>query len=289
MTQIEGIWIPLVTPFKDGGVDLPSYKKLVDHYIGLGVQGLIPLGTTGESPTISDEEYELVLAKTMEYADGRLPVIVGLGGNNTAGVVKKLSLAERYKVRGILSVCPYYNRPDQKGIYAHFKHISESTHLDILVYNIPYRTGRNIENTTIRELAALKNVVGIKDSCGDIQQSAELLLDRPADFAILTGEDTNYFMTLTMGGNGGILASAHLHTEQFLRIHRLIKDNDHQGALAVWRGLAPLIPLLFQEPNPAPLKYCLYKLGLIQSGELRLPLTDISDTLREKLLSALSS
>ena len=283
MTKIEGIWIPLITPFRDGAVDLDSYKNLVDHYIGLGVQGLIPLGTTGESPTVSDEEYELVLRKTMEYAAGRVPVIVGLGGNNTAKVVKKLALAEKQKVRGILSVCPYYNRPDQKGIYAHFKHISESTDLDILVYNIPYRTGRNIENKTIRELAGLKNIVGIKDSCGDIQQSAELLLDRPQDFTILTGEDTNYFMTLTMGGDGGILASAHLHTAEFLRIYGLIKGNDHQGALTAWKQLSPIIPLLFQEPNPAPVKYCLYKMGLIRSAELRLPLTDISETLRDKL------
>lgn len=283
MTKIDGIWIPLVTPFRDGAVDLHSYKNLVDHYIGLGVQGLIPLGTTGESPTVSDEEYEMVLEKTMEYAAGRVPVIVGLGGNNTAGVVKKLALAEKQKVRGILSVCPYYNRPDQKGIYAHFKQISESTDLDILVYNIPYRTGRNIENKTIRELAGLRNIVGIKDSCGDIQQSAELLLDKPRDFTILTGEDTNYFMTLTMGGDGGILASAHLRTAEFLRIYGLIKNNDHQGALTAWKQLSPIIPLLFQEPNPAPIKYCLYKLGLIRSAELRLPLTDISETLRDKL------
>lgn len=287
MAKIEGIWIPLITPFADGAVDLVSYKRLVDHYIAQGVQGLIPLGTTGEGPTISEEEYEEVLDKTMEYAAGRVPVIVGLGGNDTARVVKKLAVAEKYKVRGILSVCPYYSRPDQKGIYAHFKRISESTALDILVYNIPYRTGRNIENKTIHELAALKNIAGIKDSCGDIQQSADLLLNRPADFTILTGEDTNYYLTLTLGGDGGILAAAHLDTDKFLRIYKLIQANDHQAALATWKEIAPYIPLLFQEPNPAPIKYCLYKQGLIRSGELRLPLTEISEGLRERLASIL--
>jgi 4-hydroxy-tetrahydrodipicolinate synthase len=219
----------------------------------------------------------------MEYAAGRVPVITGLGGNDTAAVVKKLAVAEKYKVRGILSVCPYYSRPDQKGIYAHFKHISEATPLDILVYNIPYRTGRNIENVTIRRLAELTNIVGIKDSCGDIQQSADLLLQRPDHFSILTGEDTNYFLTLAMGGDGGILASAHLRTASFQKIYTLMKKNDHAGALAVWRELAGMIPLLFVEPNPAPIKYCLFKLGLIASGELRLPLTEISAELRRRL------
>src|SRR5579859_666549 len=141
MSKIDGVWVPLITPFLQDKVDYSSYKKLVDHYIAKGANGLIPLGTTGESPAVSDEEYEAILDKTMEYTAGRVPVIVGLGGNYTAKVIKQLAIAERHKVQGILSVSPYYNRPDQRGIYEHFKRISESTGLDILVYNIPYRTG----------------------------------------------------------------------------------------------------------------------------------------------------
>lgn len=281
--RVDGIWVPLVTPFKDGEVDYESYKGLVEYYINKGVTGLMPLGTTGESPTVSEAEYEEILAKTMEYNNGRVPVFVGLGGNNTVKVVEKLKVAEKHKVQGILSVCPYYNRPDQRGIFEHFKMLSEATDLDIIIYNIPYRTGRNIENETIHRLAELKNVVGIKDACGDFKQSMNLLLNPPKDFSILTGEDAFLYSTLVLGGHGGVLASAHLNTETFLDVYNLVKNNDHQAAFAKWKKVAPIIPLLFEEPNPAPIKYCLSKMGLIESEEIRMPLLEITDGLRIKL------
>lgn len=281
--KLNGVWIPLVTPFLDDKIDFVSYRKLIDSYINKGVSGLIPLATTGESPAIEEDEYDEVIEKTLELNRGRVPIFIGLGGNYTKKVLKQLKKIEKYKVDGILSVAPYYNRPDQNGIYQHFLQMSEATALPIIIYNIPYRTGRNIENTTIYKLSELKNIVGLKDSCGDSKQTAELLLHPPADFAIFTGEDAQFFTTLTLGGAGGILASAHLLTETFVEVFKMIQTNNHQAALAKWRFLADFIPLLFIEPNPAPIKYCLQKQGLIQSPETRLPLTEVSEELKGKL------
>jgi 4-hydroxy-tetrahydrodipicolinate synthase len=281
--SIEGIWTPLITPFLNDEVDFKSYKKLIDHYIDSGITGIMPAATTGESPTLSEYEYQEIIEKTIEYTNNRVPIYVGLGGNDTRKVVKQVKLVEKYKIEGILSSCPYYNRPDQNGIFQHFSKISEATNLNIIIYNIPYRTGRNIENETIYKLAELKNIVGLKDSCGDIKQTTELLLNPPSDFSILTGEDALFYTSLVLGGNGGILASSHLKTESFIEIYNLVKNNDHKTALEKWKVLSPLVPLLFQETNPGPIKYCLRKLGLIESPEVRLPLTGISTQLEEKL------
>jgi 4-hydroxy-tetrahydrodipicolinate synthase len=281
--KINGVWIPLVTPFLNDQIDYDSFQKLIDLYIGKGVSGLIPLATTGESPAIEEDEFEVMIEKTLEFNRGRVPIFVGVGGNYTKKVLKQLKIVEKYKVDGILSVTPYYNRPDQNGIYQHFLKLSESTDLPIVIYNIPYRTGRNIENATIYKLAQLKNIVGLKDSCGDLKQTTELLLHPPADFSILTGEDALLYTTLTLGGAGGILASAHLATEVFVDVYKLIQANNHQAALEKWRTLSEFIPLLFGEPNPAPIKYCLQQQGLIRSLEIRLPLTEISDGLKAKL------
>lgn len=285
--HIKGVWLPVITPFKDDEVDYTSYKKLLDHYIDQKVDGIIPLGTTGESPVIEEYEFEKILDKTMAYVGGRVPVFFGAGGNYTKKLIKRLKVIEKYGADGILSVSPYYNRPDQRGIYEHFKSIADAIGLDIIVYNIPYRTGRNIENETIYKLAEIKNIVGLKDSCGDIKQSMALLQSPPPDFSIMTGEDILFYLTLTLGGSGGILASAHLKTDAFIDVYNKVRANDHQGALSVWNGLTALIPLLFEEPNPAPLKYCLKQMGFIDSAETRLPLVGITPKLQLKLDQAL--
>lgn len=287
--KIEGVIVPLITPFRDGEVDFKSYERIVNHYIEEGVSGIIPLGTTGESPTILKNEYEEVLAKTIEYNDNRVPVYVGLGGNNTSEVVNRLKIAEKHNVDGILSVAPYYSRPNQRGIYEHFKCISEATDLRIILYNIPYRTGTNIENETVFKLAELENIVAIKDCSGNIKQTTELLLNSPENFSILTGEDAFFYTTLTIGGQGGIMASASLRTKEFIKVYNLIKANDHQAALEKWKALQNMIPLLFSEPNPTPLKYCLKKLGLIDSDEVRLPLVNITCELEGKLDSIINN
>lgn len=281
--KIEGVWLPIITPFYDGKVDFLSYKSMIDHYIDKGVSGIIPLGTTGECPTIEKEEIIKIVEKTIEYVNDRVPVFVGVGGNHTKKVIKEIKRIDSYKIDGILSVCPYYNRPDQRGIYEHFRTISESTDLKILVYNIPYRTGRNIENETIFKLSELENIIGVKDSCGDIKQSMDLLMNKPENFSILTGEDITFYTSLVNGGDGGVLASSHLFTSDFIDVYNLVHDGVHKEALKKWKKLYTFIPLLFKEPNPAPLKYCLKELKMIKSLETRLPIVRISKDLEEEL------
>jgi len=281
--SINGVWVPVITPFKEDKVDFDSYERLVNYYIKEGANGIMPVATTGESPTLSENEYEEIVAKSMEIVNGRVPVMIGLGGNNTKVVIEKLKMAQRYKVQGILSVSPYYNRPDQRGIYEHFNAISQSTDLDIMIYNIPYRTGRNVENETLFRLAQKRNIIGVKDASGDFNNTIELLLNRPEGFSVLTGEDVLFYSSLLLGGDGGIMASAHLRTKDFIKVYNDIKNNDHNEALKTWRELSKFIPLLFKEPNPAPIKYILQQKGLIDSGEVRLPLVEITDELKKEL------
>jgi 4-hydroxy-tetrahydrodipicolinate synthase len=283
MSRLQGVWLPIITPFHEDKIDFISYQKLIDHYSPKGISGLIPNGTTGECPTIDDYEFEKLLDKTVEFNHNRLPIYFGLGGNDTKKILKSLKILEKYKIEGILSVSPYYSRPDQKGIFEHFKAISESTALKIIIYNIPYRTGRNVENDTLLNLAGLENIIGVKDSCGNINQTMDLIFNRPDNFAVLTGEDILYFINLVLGGDGGILASSHLETEKFVSIKENLDKNDHQTALKTWKSIEKFIPLLFKEPNPGPIKYCLEKKGLIQSAEVRLPLTGISENLKCEL------
>lgn len=281
--QLTGVWLPIITPFQEDKIDYTSYKKLIDHYSDKGISGMIPLGTTGEIPTLDDYEFENMIEKTLEYNKERLPIYVGVGGNYTAKVIKKVKIAEKYDIQGILSVCPYYNRPNQEGIYTHFKSVAEQTRLNIVLYNIPYRTGVNIENETVFRLSEISNIVGIKDASGDMKQSMALLMNPPKDFSVLTGEDALFYVTLALGGQGGILASSHINTEKFVEVYNKMKVNDQAGAFAIWKDLYDFIPLLFKEPNPAPIKYMLNQLGLIASPEVRLPLMEVSDSLKVKL------
>jgi 4-hydroxy-tetrahydrodipicolinate synthase len=281
--RINGVWLPIVTPFLNGQIDYHSYRSLIGHYIDKGISGIMPLGTTGECPVIDDYETEKIVDMTVETANKRVPVFIGIGGNDTKKTVERIVGLEKYGFDGILSVVPYYSRPDQNGIYRHFKCISESTDRDIVIYNIPYRTGVNMENDTLFRLAELKNIVGVKDSCGNIRQSMELIFNKPENFSVLTGEDLLYYLSLSLGGDGGILASAHIDTEKFVKIYRLMKSNSHHEALSVWKELADLIGLLFAQPNPAPLKYLLKMKRMINDDSTRLPITPITDDLKSRL------
>ena len=280
--MIKGLWLPIITPFKDGAVDYTSYERLVAHYVGLGVDALFPLGTTGESPTLDQRESEALIERTLAIA-GTVPVFVGVGGNATAKVVRSLKRLERLPFRGIVSVCPYYNRPGQDGLIAHFKTIASETDREVVIYNIPYRTAVNLSNDSLLELAEIRNIVGVKDSCGILAQSLDLLARKPAGFSVLTGEDALYFTMMCNGADGGILASAHLSTQRFVDIARLVKANDHVAARAIWRSLQGFIPKLFQEANPMPIKYCLWRQGLLTSPECRLPLSSISNELVQEI------
>jgi 4-hydroxy-tetrahydrodipicolinate synthase len=281
--RISGLWLPLVTPFKDGAVDFSSYERLIDHYLACGVDGLFPLGTTGEQPALDDDEIDELVERTVAQVAGRVPVFVGVGGNATHKVEKALGRLERFAFEGIVSVCPYYNRPSQDGLIAHFRRIAAATDRDVLIYNIPYRTAVNLLNDSLLELAQVPNIVGVKDSSGSIAQSLELLARKPVDFSVLTGEDALYFTMMANGADGGILAASHLMTAGFVEVGRRFAANDLAGARAAWAPLASFVPLLFAEANPMPIKYLLWRQGLIASPECRLPLTRISDALARRL------
>ncbi len=192
--KISGVWLPIITPFIDNKIDFQSYEKLIEHYISEGISGLIPLGTTGENPAVSESEFESIIDRTLATVDGRVPVFIGIGGNYTNKVLKTLKTVEKYRMDGILSVCPYYNRPGQQGLFEHFMRISEATDLKIIIYNIPYRTGVNLHNDTLFKLASQKNIAAVKDSCGDIRQSLALISSKPKDFSVLTGGTEGYWL-----------------------------------------------------------------------------------------------
>jgi 4-hydroxy-tetrahydrodipicolinate synthase len=286
---LSGIWLPVITPFLDGRVDLASYERLLEHYLATGVTGIFPLGTTGESPTLDEDEMEAIVERTLHVTAGRVPVFVGVGGNATGKVVKALGQLQRYAFDGIVSVCPYYNRPGQDGLREHFTRIAEATDRPILIYNIPYRTSVNMSTDTLLELARLPNIVGVKDSSGSLAQSLNLLRRRPDGFAVMTGDDPSLYTMLAHGADGGILASSHLATELFVDVYTRMAANDHRGAHTAWARVATLVSLLFKEANPMPIKYCLWKLGLISSPECRLPLTRISRELAGELDRALQA
>jgi 4-hydroxy-tetrahydrodipicolinate synthase len=283
IVMLTGVWIPLITPFMDGHLDLASYRRLIEHYVACGVAGLFPLGTTGEAPTLDEDEVDEIVATTVEIAMGRLPVFVGIGGNDTRKVIKTIQRLDRLDFTGIVSVCPYYSRPTQHGMQQHFSAIADATDRKILIYNVPYRTSVNLTNETLLRLAERRNIVGVKDSSGNIAQSLELLASKPTDFSVLTGEDALYFTMMCNGADGGILAAAHLSTERFVEIARLIRANDHITARAIWSSLQGFIPKLFQEANPMPIKHCLWRQGLLTSPECRLPLSSISEGLAQKI------
>jgi 4-hydroxy-tetrahydrodipicolinate synthase len=289
MSAISGVWLPIITPFADGAVDLASYERLLEHYLHKGVRGIFPLGTTGESPTIEDHEMETIVDRTVSVVAGRAPIFVGIGGNATAKVIKTLKRLERYAFEGIVSVCPYYNRPGQDGLREHFTRIAEATDRRILIYNIPYRTSVNLANDTLLRLAELPNIVGVKDSSGSLAQSLDLLRQRPEGFAVMTGDDTSFYTMLAHGGDGGILASSHVMTELFITVYERMTANDHHAARAAWCRVETVVPLLFKEANPMPIKHCLWRQGLIDSPECRLPLTRVSDGLADELDRALKA
>ena len=281
--RFSGVWLPVITPFKDGEIDYAAYARLVDHYVRAGVTGVIPLGTTGESPTIDEAESDALIERTVAAVDGRVPILVGIGGNDTRKVVKAVKRIGKHPVQGILSVCPYYNRPSQDGMREHFTRVAGATDRPILIYNIPYRTGVNLTNESLLALAEVSNIAGVKDSSGSIAQSLDLLRLRPPGFAVLTGEDAFFYTMLAHGGDGGILASSHIETAAFLSVYERMAANDHQGALKAWSRVEAIVPLLFREPNPMPIKHCLWRQGLIASPECRLPLTRVSDALARDL------
>jgi 4-hydroxy-tetrahydrodipicolinate synthase len=283
--SLRGLWLPLITPFRDGLLDEVSLRRLVRHYIALPVNGLVLAATTGESLTLSPSETErLVFTVRDEAATTKnLPVLLGLSGSNTSALLDTLARTASWPIDGYLISCPYYSRPSQRGLELHFRALADHASRPVALYNIPYRTGVNLGNEAMLRLASHRNIAGLKDCCADRNQSIELLHRRPQDFALLTGEDAQYQEALSDGADGGILASAHVETAIFAEIWRLQAAGDHDAALVRWRSVADLAKLLFSEPSPAPIKHWLWRTGLIDSPEVRLPMTEVSAELAERI------
>jgi 4-hydroxy-tetrahydrodipicolinate synthase len=285
-TCLHGLWLPLVTPFRDGELDETSLRRLVRHYAALSIDGLILAATTGESLTLTPHETErLVLAVRNEisHAPRNLPICLGLSGSDTSALLDTLDETAAWPIDGYLISCPYYSRPSQRGMQLHFNALADRAAHPVLIYNIPYRTGVNLGNEAMLQLAEHRNIVGLKDCSADRNQSIDLLRQRPENFAVLTGEDAQYHEALLDGADGGILASAHIATESFAEVWRMHVAGDRDGALSSWQSLAGLTRLLFAEPSPAPIKYWLWRSGLIDSAEVRLPMTEVSAELAARL------
>lgn len=273
---LQGLWLPLITPFLDGEMDTRSLRRLIRHFARQPVDGLVLAGTTGEALTLSERETEelvRIAAGELDTPGHRVPVVLGISGSDTRKVVQMLARTSSWPIEGYLIACPYYTRPSQEGLYGHFSAIADSTDLPVVIYNIPYRTGVNLSNDTLLRLAGRPNVIGVKDCSADPEQSFELLGQRPDQFAVMTGEDLAYFSALCSGADGAILSAAHVRTADFASLHRLLLRGELVEARALWQDLYATTKLLFSEPSPAAHKYWMWREGLIESPELRLPMT----------------
>jgi 4-hydroxy-tetrahydrodipicolinate synthase len=283
---LRGLWLPLITPFCDGVVDEASLRRLVRHYAGLPIDGLILAATSGEGLTLGMAELEWIVAVTREtIGEGRrnLPICLGLAGSHTRKMCHTLDETAGWPIDGYLISSPYYSRPSQRGLVQHFTTLAGHASRPVVLYNIPYRTGVTLETETLLELAGHPNIAGMKDCGANRAQSIDLLRRRPAGFRILTGEDAEYFEALTDGADGAILLSAHIETAAFAAVRTLLMEGKTAAARARWESLSNLTRLLFAEPSPAPAKYWLSRAGLIDSAEVRLPMVEVSSELAARL------
>lgn len=287
MSQFEGIWVPLITPFRDGQVDPVAAARLAAHLAAEGVNGLIVCGTTGEAAALSQDEQSRLLGAVIQAVRGRCPVAMGLAGSNTAAVREAARRFDDFELAGLLVSAPSYVRPSQDGIRRHFDAIADATRLPIMIYNIPYRTGVNIELATVQALCDNPQFVAIKESGGgNMNQLMDLIAH--TRLKVLSGEDHLIFVSACLGGHGAVAAAAHIRPDLYLRMLAQLRAGELAGARAIHLALRPVLRLLFSEPNPGPLKAALALQGWT-SEELRLPMLPASAACRDSLREALAA
>jgi len=286
----RGTGVALVTPFtKNGNVDFKSLTKLVEHVIAQGVDYLVALGTTAETPTLSADEKKEVLRSVLSHAQGRVPVVCGMGGNNTQEVLDAIESYPLEGVAALLSVAPYYNKPSQEGIYQHFKKIAGATKLPIILYNVPGRTVTNIlPQTALRIANDCPNVLAIKEASGNLSQCMEMVTGKPQGFVVLSGDDNLVLPQIAIGMEGVISVAANCFTREFTSMVNAALRGDFIEARELHYRLLPGIDLLFAEGNPTGVKYVLSEMGIIKNS-LRLPLVPASQNLRERIDELLKS
>ena len=284
--MIRGSITALVTPFKDGVVDETAFQDFIEWQIESGTHGLVPCGTTGESATLSDMEHKRVIELCVEAANGRVPVIAGAGSNETSVSIEYTNKAKSVGADAVLVVTPYYNRPSQEGIFQHFKAISDSVDIPIIVYNIPARSVVDITNDTMGRLATLDNVVGCKDATGEISRVAAIYERCGKGFIQLSGDDPSSLGHTAHGGKGCISVGSNVAPKAYAQFHELMWNNKFDEAMVLNRLLHRLHQDLFVDPSPAPAKYALNLLGKM-NPDVRLPITAVQDSNKELILSAI--
>jgi 4-hydroxy-tetrahydrodipicolinate synthase len=276
--KLQGTGVALVTPFnQDKSIDFPALEKLIEHVIAGGADYLVALGTTAETPTLTGAEKEELAAFIRSRNAGRLPLVLGIGGNNTAEVVRQLEKLDPTGIEAILSVTPYYNRPAQEGLYQHYKAVAEASPRPIILYNVPPRTGVNLTaETTLRLAHGVKNIAAVKEASGSLAQMACILRDRPKGFLVISGDDNMALPLIALGGDGVISVAANAFPEPLCRMVRLCLEGDFAEASKLQMQVLASVESLFCEGNPAGIKSALAVKGMIQN-ELRLPLVPCSD------------
>src|SRR6266571_2089788 len=285
--MFRGTFTALVTPFRNGDVDLAAFEKLIEAQIAAGISGVVAVGTTGESPTLTHEEKEKVIQRAVKIANGRCKVLAGTGTNSTRDTIAATRFAERAGVDGALLVAPYYNKPSQEGLFRHFKRLADATSLPIMLYNIPGRCGVDIGLETVARLAKeCRNIVSIKEASGSVERVGELRGRLPESFTILSGDDSLTLPFMSVGAVGVVSVASNLFPAEVCALVRAYESGDVKSAVKLHRNMFPLFKDLFIEPNPVPIKTALGWHGAM-SGEVRLPLCEMSDSNQARLRKTL--
>jgi len=284
--MFTGSMVALVTPFKNGQVDWPNLEALVEFHLQNGTNGIVPCGTTGESATLSHAEHDEVIRTVIKTVNKRVPVIAGTGSNSTDEAVRLTKEAERSGADGALMISPYYNRPTQEGIYQHYKKVASEVSIPLIVYNIPGRTGSKIEPETLARLAEIKNIAGVKEATGSVDQAIDVIRFGGDRLAVYSGEDSLIYSLMSLGGKGVISTCANVAPKETAQLAAACLSGNWDAGRALQFKLIPLIRSLFIETNPIPVKTALALMGKC-SGELRLPMTPMAEGNVKKLKTAL--
>jgi 4-hydroxy-tetrahydrodipicolinate synthase len=285
--MITGSLVAIVTPMrKDGRLDLDAFKKLIDWHVAEGTDGIVVVGTTGESPTVNVDEHKELIRVAVQHSRGRIPIIAGTGGNSTAEAIELTESAKKAGATACLSVVPYYNKPTQEGLYRHFRKIAETVDLPMILYNVPGRTVADLQNDTVLRLAQVPGVIGIKDATSNIERGTDLVKRLPRSFALYSGEDATALALILLGGHGVISVTANVAPKLMHQMCAAALVGDVKKARELNLQLLPLHQRLFVEANPIPVKWALAEMGMIEYG-LRLPLSPMSQRFEQTLREAL--
>ena len=280
----KGTGIALITPFKkDHSIDIESLIKIVNHVIDNGADFLVVLGTTSEAPTLTSEEKNLVIKTILKANNGRLPILLGMGGNNTQAVIEAIKAQNFDGIQGILSVVPYYNKPNQRGMKAHFEAIADASPVPVVVYNVPGRVGVNLQAATCVELAQHPNIIAVKEASGNLQQIMEILRDKPTDFDVLSGDDGITQPLMALGAQGVISVAANAYTKPFSRMMKAMREGQAEEALRLHYAMLRMNQLIFADGNPAGIKCLMSIMGLCENV-LRLPLVSVNEKVETDII-----